>query len=248
MPDRREPFELATVETSGGSLLVPYEVRRSPRARRVRLSIGSHNQALLMVPERGNLRDAIGFLRSQGDWLERHLRAAPPPTSLDAHLARHPQLSGLGREFAVILNFTLARSFFVYSEKSGEVEFRYPADEGKERALAAMLREFAARVLPLRARELAQRHGLKAARITVRNQGTRWGSCSGCGGLSLNWRLVLLPVELHDYVILHELAHLTQMNHSAAFWELLRFYDPQSARHDRQLTQASRRLMRLGRE
>jgi hypothetical protein len=201
-----------------------------------------------MVPERGNLREALGFLRSQGDWLERHLRTAPPPTLLDAYLARQPRLSGLGREFTVTLNFTLARPFFVHSEKSGEIEFRYPAIEGKERALAAMVRDFAAQVLPQRTIELAKRHGLTTGRITVRNQGTRWGSCSGRGGLSLNWRLVLLPVELHDYVILHELAHLTQMNHSTAFWELLRSYDPQTARHDRQLTLASRTLMRLGRD
>jgi predicted metal-dependent hydrolase len=146
---RREagPFVIIAVETLGGPLLVPYEVRRSPRARRIRLSLGEHNQAVLVVPMRGHLDDALDFLRRQGDWLSRHVRAAPPPTTLAAHLARHPRLSGLGREFAVTLNFTIARPFCVFSEKTGEVEFRHPIGEGSERALARLLRQFAESVL-----------------------------------------------------------------------------------------------------
>jgi predicted metal-dependent hydrolase len=249
MPAFRETgaYEIATVETAAGPLMVPYEVRRSARSRRIRLTIGTHNQALLLVPPRQSVRDAVGFLRSQGDWLERHLRAALPPVTLAAHLARHPRLSGQGRDFALTLNFTVARPFLVFSEKTGEAEFRYPAGEGQEAALQTLLRKFAEQVLPPRVHELAARHGLRVRRVHVRDQGSRWGSCSTSGTLSLNWRLVLLPALLHDYVLLHELAHLTEMNHSDDFWNLLRQYDPQSDAHDRQLTRASRPLMRLGR-
>ena len=65
--------------------------------------------------------------------------------------------------------------------------------------------------------------------------------------MSLNWRLILLPPELQDYVILHELAHLTEMNHSARFWALLERYDPQRAEHEAALDALSARLMRVGR-
>jgi len=238
---------MMAVETAGGPLLVPYEIRHSARARRIRLSLGSRNQALLHVPLRANLRTALDFLRSQGDWLEKQLRKAPPPATLAAHLAVQPHLSGLGREFSLTLNFTTARPFFVFSEQSHAAEFRYPVGEGVETALKDLLREFAGEVVPPRVHELAQRHKLRVRRVSVRDQGSRWGSCSGRGTLSLNWRLVLLPVELHDYVLLHELAHLTEMNHANSFWELLRDYDPQAEAHDRELTRVSRRLMRLGR-
>jgi predicted metal-dependent hydrolase len=247
MSNADESLEMATVATAQGPLLVPYEVRRSPRARGIRLSLGPRNQALLLVPPRGSLREALRFLQAQGDWLERHWRAAPPPAPLGRHLARRP-LSGLGREFKAQLHFTTARPFLVFSEKSGEVALRFPAGAGRERALQALLREFAAQVLPPRTRALARGLGLRVSRVTVRDQGSRWGSCTAHGAISLNWRLVLLPVKLHDYVILHELAHLTEMNHSAAYWALLRRYDPRAPAHDRQLTRASRALMRLGRE
>jgi predicted metal-dependent hydrolase len=240
-------LEMVAVETSGGPLLVPYEIRRSPCGRRIRLSIGPQNQALLRVPAHGSIRDALGFLRSQGDWLERQMRKTPAPVALDEHLKQHPRLSGLGREFVVTLNFTLARPFLVYSEKSGEVEFRYPAGEGGERALGGLLRQFAEKVLPPRVRELAGRHGLPIRRVSVRDQGTRWGSCAASGTVSLNWRLVLLPVELHDHVLWHELAHVTEMNHAESFWNLLRYYDSSADQHDRGLTRVSRVLMRLGR-
>jgi predicted metal-dependent hydrolase len=249
MPAHRDAgsFEMVAVETSGGPLLVPCEIRRSPRARRIRLSLGTSNQAVLKVPLRASVREAIAFLRSQGDWLQRQMQKAPPPQTMAAHLAKTLRLSGLGRDFELTLNHTMAKPFYVYSDKSGEAVFRYPAGEGGEAALNQLVREFAEEVLPPWVRELAQRHQLEVQRVSVRDQGTRWGSCSASGTVSLNWRLVLLPVDLHDYVVLHELAHLTEMNHSTAFWDLLRTYDPRSDAHDRELTRVSRPLMRLGR-
>ncbi len=75
--------------------------------------------------------------------------------------------------------------------------------------------------LPARAWALAAMHGLSPARVSVRDQRSRWGSCGRNGHICLNWRLVLMPPAVRDYVILHELMHLRQMNHSAAFWRLV---------------------------
>lgn len=82
------------------------------------------------------------------------------------------------------------------------------------------LRRMAAAELPARLLELATIHGLKdkIRRITVRSQRTRWGSCSRRGTISLNWRLVQLSPSVSDYILLHELAHLLHLNHSAKFW------------------------------
>ncbi len=85
-------------------------------------------------------------------------------------------------------------------------------------AVERQLRQLAARELPGRVQELAVRHELKVARVTVRDQRSRWGSCSRRGTISLNWRLVQAPVFVRDYIILHELMHLREMNHSPRFW------------------------------
>ena len=85
----------------------------------------------------------------------------------------------------------------------------------------AHLRELAARQLPARLLELARAHGLAVAGVSVRNQRTRWGSCSPSGRISLNWRLIQVPPAVSDYVLFHELTHLRHLNHSARFWREL---------------------------
>ena len=77
------------------------------------------------------------------------------------------------------------------------------------------------RELPVRLLELAAIHGLSVAKISVRNQKWRWGSCSRSGHICLNWRLVRLPDALRDYVLIHELMHLKRMDHSPRFWRLV---------------------------
>lgn len=78
--------------------------------------------------------------------------------------------------------------------------------------------EAAKNIIPERVAYFASRIGVTYNRITIRNQKTRWGSCSSKGNLNFNWQLVLLPREILDYVVVHELAHRKEMNHSAAFW------------------------------
>ena len=72
----------------------------------------------------------------------------------------------------------------------------------------------------------AARMKVSYGRITIRDQKTRWGSCSSRGNLNFNWRLLLMPERVMDYVIVHELAHRREMNHSAAFWQIVETYLP----------------------
>lgn len=81
-----------------------------------------------------------------------------------------------------------------------------------------MMRQFAASVLPRRLDARAARHGLTVSRVSIRDQRTRWGSCSPGGRISLNWRLVQMPDEVCDYVLVHELMHLRVRSHSPRFW------------------------------
>jgi predicted metal-dependent hydrolase len=83
------------------------------------------------------------------------------------------------------------------------------------------LRNRAGHELPVRLRELAAIHGVAVSRISIRNQRWRWGSCSRTGRICLNWRLVLMPDSVRDYVMIHELMHLKRMDHSPRFWKLV---------------------------
>ncbi len=82
------------------------------------------------------------------------------------------------------------------------------------------------KLIPARVKEYAEIIGVSYGRITIRNQKTRWGSCSSKGNLNFNCQLMRLPEELRDYVIIHELCHRKEMNHSAKFWSEVEKYCP----------------------
>ena len=95
-----------------------------------------------------------------------------------------------------------------------------PAEDYRT-AIQSHLRALAERELPGRTRELAQDHGIAIRRVTIRAQKTRWGSCSSRGTISLNWKLIQAPPLVRDYLMIHELMHCRQMNHSARYWKLV---------------------------
>lgn len=247
MSSKPKNLQLVEVSTRDGALLVPYEIRRSRRARHIRLSVGRQNHALLSVPWGCAYAEALEFLRTQGDWLARQIGEQSGKRSLAEFLERQPRLYGLGRTFRLSLGLAKAKPFYVYSTETQEVELRLPVSDDRELALTQMVRAFAQEVVPPRVMELAAAVSVPVKRVSVRDQATRWGSCSTSGTISLNWRLVLLRPDLQDHVIWHELAHVREMNHSPRFWELLQRYDPKTREHNAQLNPAAARLMPLGR-
>jgi hypothetical protein len=99
----------------------------------------------------------------------------------------------------------------------GESGSAYEQRRASERASIARAKQ----ELPPRLLELASRHGLAVSKISIRNQRWRWGSCSRSGHICLNWRLVTMPADVRDYVLIHELMHLKRMDHSPQFWKLV---------------------------
>lgn len=117
-------------------------------------------------------------------------------------------------------------------------------EEAARRALIAWVRRRAAQELPGWLEELAGRHGLGFSEVAVRHQRTRWGSCSPRGAISLNLRLLFLEPALVDHILLHELCHTREMNHSKRFWALLQAHDPDCMAHRRRSREAWRGLPR----
>lgn len=104
------------------------------------------------------------------------------------------------------------------------------------------LRARAEQELPPRLRELAAEHGISVSRISIRNQRTRWGACSSRGTITLNWRLILVPAFVRDYVMIHELMHRRELNHSRRFWKHVAAACPRYDEANQWLLKDGRRL------
>ena len=113
------------------------------------------------------------------------------------------------------------RAWIAKQQRRAEEERAQPKPSEMAREVERDLRFRAKRALPARVFELAAQHGLTVARVSVRNQRWRWGSCSRAGHICLNWRLMTMPEWVRDYVIIHELMHLKRMDHSPRFWKLV---------------------------
>lgn len=238
------------VIVSGNPVRVPLLFESSPSARRLRLSLRPGPKARVVVPAGMRLGDALKFLDEHRDWLARALRKLPAAgeTSVTAHLAKFPWVSAAGKFCVLEAAESPGRPFLVHKPGEELVIFRHRPEPHAESDLLTLLRRLAADTLPGRTAHLAARAGVPAARVSIRDQRGRWGSCSTTGTISLNWRLVLLPPALQDHVILHELAHVRHMNHSDRFWAQLAAWDPDWKANDRSLTRDWGRLMDLARD
>jgi predicted metal-dependent hydrolase len=225
---------------------VPIEIHRRKSTRRLRLRLGLENQILASAPMRMDDREVLRFIEKQGLWLDEQLTKAPPPIALGDWLEQSPELSASGERFVVRIESGWTRRSEYRFAEGGSLVILRPCG-GSEFSLRRLVRLFARDALGCRVAYQAKRLNLRFAKLSVRDQSSRWGSCSARGGLSFNWRLVLLAPELQDYVVLHELAHLTEMNHSARFWALLETYDPERRRREEELAALSGCIMRVGR-
>jgi predicted metal-dependent hydrolase len=106
----------------------------------------------------------------------------------------------------------------------------------------AALRRRASKELPVELLALAAAHGVTVARVSIRNQRSRWGACSAKGSITLNWRLVLVPPLVREYVMIHELMHRRELNHSKRFWRHVAAACPRHAAARQWLLDEGRRL------
>jgi predicted metal-dependent hydrolase len=191
-------------------LLVP-----NRRAKRYVLRLRPDGVARVAIPRGGSTAEARRFAERSIPWLERQLlrRTSTPP-------ADRRWLAG----GEILLHGAPVRIEHAPNGEPGRVSVGIEMVRVKDPAgdlrpeIERYLWRKAARELGARTLELAAAHQFPVRRVTVRNQRSRWGSCSRRGTISLNWRLIQAPDYVRDYIILHELAHLREMNHSKRFW------------------------------
>ena len=164
-------------EIALGNQKIIYTIRKSPRARRVRMAVYPDGRVVVTLPSRASESHADRFVREKSAWL----------------------LSKIKR--------------------FGELPLRSPRRHSRAEYLG--YKEAARTLVHERIAYLNQIYRFRFNRVSIKNQKTCWGSCSKKANLNFNYRIVLLPVHLADYVIVHELCHLAELNHSRKFWDLV---------------------------
>jgi|TARA_B110000495_G_scaffold84063_1_gene72276 predicted metal-dependent hydrolase len=191
--------------------------RRRSNARRYIAKVDSNGEIVVTIPRGGTQREALAFAQKHGEWLRgQQIKSRETLSEKGLHAGDRFWFRGERVELTVSTDW--GRPVLRFSDQQF---FIADAAMNLSRPLAEHLRGLAQKELPVLANELATRFDLSFKRVSIRDQKTRWGSCSGTGAISLNWRIVLAPPETAEYIVIHELMHLKEMNHSPAFWGLV---------------------------
>lgn len=196
---------------------IAYTIRRSPRARRVRVNVHAHNGVEVVLPARAPERAAAAAIEELRPWIERRLAEA------------HEVLATLAQRAGTLpyLDETLeliAQPGRTRAHRRG-AQLLVPAADARP-AIERFYRRAARNEIEPRLDRAAARAGLAYSGLDIRGQRTRWASCSAAGRMSFNWRLLLAPERILEYVVWHEVCHLAVLDHSPRFWALLARHRP----------------------
>jgi predicted metal-dependent hydrolase len=220
---------------------IPYRIRRSERARRARILVDGDGVEVV-VPRRFPLREVEPFVEEKRAWIERTLRRLreteaelPAPRLEDGGLVPY-----LGESLRLSVRVEPGRQREHVARRGDVLRVALPADAHQLLPGDGALRDALERWYRKRARievgprldAACARAGTTYTRLQIRGQRTRWASCSSTGAMSFNWRLLLAPEEILDYVVEHEVAHLDVLDHSPRFWRLLASRSPGWREHE----------------
>jgi predicted metal-dependent hydrolase len=210
---------------------VTVDIRRHPRARHVRLHVEDGGTVRASIPRRFALHRLDAIVRERADWLAENLRNATHAVrATEVDLAAGGPVRLRGQWYPVrIVTGGRARGRIVHADTSPAVELTVPAGKDPYDVLERWYRQEARETLTERIEYWSAQFALEYGAVSIRDQRTRWGSCSWDGDLSFNWRLVLAPGWVLDSIVVHELCHIEEHNHSDAFWNLVHTRYP---RHD----------------
>lgn len=230
MSDAGSPTRMTTIAGEP----VTYAVRESDRASRARIDVKPAGVTVVVPTSAVSRVDPESLLDDHAEWL------LTKREEMDAYRERAPdRVFEPGAEWPVL---GADRELVLERRRSSTIDFaadcirlaRSHVDRTSiERALEYCFRETAREHFETRVAALAPEMGVadQVGDVEIRNQQTRWGSCSTSGTLSLNWRLLMAPRPIVDYVLIHELAHLREHNHSDAFWSIVAAHDPDWEAH-----------------
>ena len=214
---------------------IAYRIRRSERARRVRVTVDATKGVEVVLPRRAPERDADAAVQELGPWIQR--RVAEMQRAQQAVAERGDTVPYLGEQLRVRPEPGRTR----VHRRGGEL--LAPVGGNRTPALERWYRRAARDEIEPRLARACALTGNSCGPLSIRGQRTRWASCSRSGAMSFNWRLLLAPAPVLDYVIWHEVCHLEIMDHSPPFWALLARRCPDYREHQRWLRRHGQTLV-----
>jgi len=217
---------------------VEYKLRFSKKSKGVRLKIDLDGGLEVIVPEGFKTSKLEPLINLKENWILsklRHFELIRQKNKPNDFEQRNFVLY-LGREYSHIM--VIRKDIAPEVKMIDDRLFITVPDDSRQtlvQALEGWYRLEAAKVIKERAMEIGRQLNLQFNRIIIRNQKTRWGSCSRLKNLNFNWRLIMAPVQVIDYLIIHEVAHLAEMNHSSRFWKLVEKFCPDYKLHHKWL-------------
>ncbi|MSQ06549.1 MAG: M48 family peptidase [Dehalococcoidia bacterium] len=216
-----------------GQTRIAYQVVVSKRRTTIGIVVGPDQRVVVRTPGRVSARHLEQVVRSKAPWILKQLAAIAAREAL--HPAPKELVSGecfpyLGESYPLEVSLAGVAKAQARLEAQGlvvwlpqDINDTDPAQQQTHvrTALEAWYLARAREVLPVRVAAFGGLVGKQPAKVSVRSPQHRWGSCSAQGNISLNWRIVMAPLPVVDYVAAHEVCHLQVLNHSAAFWQLL---------------------------
>jgi predicted metal-dependent hydrolase len=215
----RRPSEPSSIQVVFDRAIYLVRVRRHRQARRYTLRIDAASRdVVLTMPPRGNLKEAREFAQKHGAWIAARLKRLPAA----APFADGNEVPLRGEPHRIVHRRGVRGTVWEATDELGN-RLLCVAGEAPHinRRISDFLRGAAQRELQTAVRRYARELNVAVKRISVRDQTSRWGSCSNTGVLSFSWRLILAPPYVLDYLAAHEVAHLVELNHSPRFWRLV---------------------------
>lgn len=219
---------------------VDYRLQSSRRAKYLRINISCHGEVKVVVPSGCSNRQAHEFVQLKKNWVEKHLKTFAQRHQLEIRAPKEINLQLLDEIWRINLKRTEAKNLMLRTAQdyvlqlSGNTQNTGLVFSVLEKWLKARARG----VFPVILDDLAARYGFQYNRLSVRGQKTRWGSCSGKGNINLNYKLLFFSAPVVRYVMIHELCHTLEMNHSSRFWKLVEQYDADYQLHRKVLHRA----------
>ena len=228
---------------------IPYSIRYHHLAKNISLKFHLKKGLEIVLPNWMSERQALAFLIAKKDWV---LKYADKYNEIIATSLKKNNIYN-GQNWQIMgQNYNIAfvpRSFKQMKAKlvgdQIQLHARYFDPDICLDTISKFFKKYAKQAISDRAFTLANKVNTTLSYVTVRSQYSRWGSCTRKRSISLNWRLIFAPLEIIDTVIYHELAHLTHMNHSKAFWQVYQAYDSNCLNNDYWLKQKGNEILSL---
>ncbi|MFC1926797.1 M48 family metallopeptidase [Chloroflexota bacterium] len=207
---------------------IVYAIKRSTRAKHVRLEVGREHGLTVVVPRSYRIDRLSKLLEAKRVWILGKLGERDNVRPLSAETLKDgDKIPYLGRERTLKIQRNYSKVDAVKLEQNTLLVSLISETDRLELFLERWYRLQADSLMKKKVETFSVQLGVSYNRIVIRGQKTRWGSCSHKGNLNLNWKLVMAPEPVIDYVVIHELAHLKEMNHTKNFWKLVAEHCPQ---------------------